>query len=395
LPWGGGFQQVKQPVQLQGKEGLSRLCAGAIIAILICTLWPFNPFPRNRVTWLAGTNGIRFDGTGVVVSEAPLKAVEGEGRSLELWLKPAGLDSVHTILGFYTPDHPRQFLVRQYTDGLLVNHDALDPQSSFKAPKFDVDHAFQSGQLRLVTIASGPNGTTVYLDGRLAKTLPRFRISASEFSGQLVMGTSPADYQPWAGEIRGLAIYSRELTPADALRHYKDWTEPDGTAPGVRSPDLYGAVARYTFSEAAGREIHNQVVSGTDLKIPASFSVPHKVMLKSPVKEFKLDWSYAYDVAVNVAGFVPLGVVLCAYFMWTKPRRTAILYAILAAGCLSFIVEVLQAYIPRRASGITDIITNTLGAALGALLVRSTIVSGILGGLKLMPVTENSALTQE
>jgi len=55
----------------------------------------------------------------------------------------------------------------------------------------------------------------------------------------------------------------------------------------------------------------------------------------------------------------------------------------------------LQSYIPRRASGITDIITNTLGAALGALLVRSTIVSSILGGLNLMPMTENSVLAQE
>jgi VanZ family protein len=373
---------VRRPVQLQGKEGLRTLCAGAIVAILICTLWPFNPFPPNRVTWLAGTNGIRFDGTGLVISEAPLKGVEGEGRSLELWLKPASIDSVHTILGFYAPEHPREFLVRQYADGLLVNHEVLDPQGSFKAPKFDVDHAFQLGQLRLVTIASGPNGTTVYLDGRLAKTLPRFRISSSELSGQLVVGTSPIDYQPWEGEVRGLAIYSRELTAADALRHYKDWTEP-----AVRPPDLDGPSARYTFSEAAGREIHNQVVSGPDLKIPANFSVPHKVMLKSPVKEFKPDWSYAYDVAVNIAGFVPLGVVLCAYFMWTKPRRTAILYTVLAAGTLSFIVEVLQAYIPRRASGITDIITNTLGAALGALLMRSMIVRKLLGSLKLMLMT--------
>ena len=73
--------------------------------------------------------------------------------------------------------------------------------------------------------------------------------------------------------------------------------------------------------------------------------------------------------------------------MWTKPRRTAILYTVLAAGTLSFIVEVLQAYIPRRASGITDIITNTLGAALGALLMRSMIVRKLLGSLKLMLMT--------
>jgi VanZ family protein len=385
------FTKLKQRVQVQGKERVRTLCAIAIIAILMCTLWPFNPFLRNRVSWLAGANGIRFDGSGVVVSRAPLKGEESEGRgcSMELLMRPAGLGSVSTILGFYTPDHPKQFLVRQYRDGLLVSHDVVDGQNTFK-PKFDVDHAFQSGKLRLVTIASGPNGTAVYLDGRLAQVFPRFKTSPSELSGQIVIGTSPADYQPWEGEICGLAIYSRELVPADVLRHYKDWTDP-----GVHSPDLDGAIARYAFAEAASREIHNQVIPGPDLYIPPSFSVPYKVMLKSPVEEFNPDWTYVKDVMVNIAGFVPLGMVLCAYFAWTKTPKTAILYTILAAASLSFVVEVLQAYIPRRVSGMTDIITNTLGAALGAFLARSAVVNGILGRMKLMPTSENSVPRQD
>jgi VanZ family protein len=49
-------------------------------------------------------------------------------------------------------------------------------------------------------------------------------------------------------------------------------------------------------------------------------------------------------------------------------------------GRLSFVVEVVQAYIPQRDSGITDIITNTLGSALGALLARPTLIRAILRG---------------
>src|ERR1700730_11535828 len=48
------------------------------------------------------------------------------------------------------------------------------------------------------------------------------------------------------------------------------------------------------------------------------------VMLKSPVEEFNPDWTYVKDVMVNIAGFVPLGVVLCAYVVWTKTPKTAI-----------------------------------------------------------------------
>jgi VanZ family protein len=51
----------------------------------------------------------------------------------------------------------------------------------------------------------------------------------------------------------------------------------------------------------------------------------------------------------------------------------------------SFVIEVLQYYIPRRGSGVTDIITNTLGAALGAALMETTAVRHVLEEMKLIP----------
>src|SRR5437763_16032694 len=57
------------------------------------------------------------------------------------------------------------------------------------------------------------------------------------------------------------------------------------------------------------------------------------------------------DVLLNIAGFVPLGLIACAYFSWTRSRWKAILIAIIACGALSFVIEVLQYYIPPRFSG--------------------------------------------
>jgi glycopeptide antibiotics resistance protein len=99
------------------------------------------------------------------------------------------------------------------------------------------------------------------------------------------------------------------------------------------------------------------------------------------VKEFQASWGYVKDILLNVGGFVPLGFVVCAYLALGRSRGKAISFTIFAAGMLSIAIEVLQAYIPRRVSGTTDIITNTLGATLGAALARPGAVRRFLGAL--------------
>jgi hypothetical protein len=363
-----GFQTLRETNRL----GIT--CGAAIIAVLIATLWPFDPFPTNRVRWLEGANGIEFDGAGLVLSKAPLQTAETtapQSCTLELLLRPAEVKSSYAILSFYKADNPTQLLVKQWTDGLLVAHDVVDAKGKLKRSKFDLDHAFEVDRVLLVTIASGPDGTVVYADGHRAKVLPKFKMSQSELSGQIVLGTSPVDYEPWVGRILGLAIYSRELGAAEVFEHYKSWTEGVGLGPS----ELNGVTTLYYFAERAGGEVHNAVVSGPDLEIPKHFEVPHKARLASPVKEFKASWGYVKDVLMNMGGFVPLGFLLCGYFAATQSRGKAIFSTILAAGTLSFVIEVLQAYVPRRVSGITDIITNTLGAAIGAGFARPSTVA--------------------
>lgn len=358
------------------------MCVAAILAVLGATLWPFNPFPANGVQWLQGESGLRFSDAGVVLGSdalAPPTSPGSSAYSLELLVRPANIKSSYTILSFHVPGRSKEFQVRQWTDGLLVTHNAEVDRDRTRSIKFDADHLFRLGQLALVTIVSGTNGTTVYLDGDAAGTFPRFRISRDELAGDIVLGTSPMTYHPWQGELRGLAIYAKSLTPAEAGRHYSDWIFPSG------HPDLDGAIARFAFSESAGREIHDEVSAGPKLEIPVKFSVPYKPFLRSATQEFRADRRFLVDVLTNIAGFIPLGLIFCAYLGWTRPRWRAVLLATLACGALSFVIEVSQYYIPRRASGTTDIITNTLGAALGALLADTSLLRGILTRMKLGP----------
>src|SRR5262252_1301550 len=94
----------------------------------------------------------------------------------------------------------------------------------------------------------------------------------------------------------------------------------------------------------------------------------------------------AFDVFVNVLGYVPLGflAVLAVY-----PRlrgASGIAFAVACAALLSFVLESLQLYLPTRTASNLDLIANTAGGAAGALAAlaatRPLLVAGKLEGLR-------------
>lgn len=348
----------------------------AVVSVLIATLYPFNPYPRNRVTWLKGSNGLKFDRPGLALSDQRLNfaSADGSSYSVELFVRPISLVSASTIVGFYSPHATKQLLIGQYYgSGLMITHVPGIESDETATIEVDVAHIFRPQVQVLISISSGPNGTTVFIDGDERAHFQRFTISQEEVASRIVLGTSPVAYDPWQGELRGLVIYAKELTSADALRHFKEWVDSPG-----KVPDLRNAIAGYSFAEGAGNQVRNEVGLEPDLRIPSIFFVPYKSFLQTPVKEFKADGSYVRDILTNIAGFVPLGLILCAFFTWTSNRWKAIFTAAVACGALSLVIEILQYCIPRRGSGLTDVITNTLGGVMGALLMQSGVVRHLL-----------------
>jgi hypothetical protein len=360
------------------------LCLVITLGILFCTLWPFDPFPLNRVSWLEETNGLRFRQRGVVFTPHALAASGtssgDKSCTLELWIKPAQTDAVGAMVDVYDPDSPWRFLLRQYHVGLIISHDV---PLRFRRPqriKIDIDEGLHRDQLTFITITSGHTGTSVYFDGRLKKYFPRFQISLDDLSGQLVLGSSTVEPDSWSGEIHGLAIYAREFKPDEVAESYSDWVHDKTPDPAAAGPML----AKYLFSERSGEIVHDAGITQQDLIIPKIYRVPHHSFLTLPWHEFYLSWDYFSDVIRNIVGFMPFGFLVYALLRFSRTRRHALLYSILLGGLLSFCIEVVQSFIPQRGSGITDIITNTLGTALGALLLRSefiwTVFSRLVSG---------------
>jgi VanZ family protein len=357
---------------------ISTLCVVVLGSILIAGLWPFHS-PRNGVSWIEEQNGLRFSGHGAAVSSTAFRIrrpPNDTGSSLEIWLTPERTTGDGSILAFdSSPKLQVPFLLRQYGSTIAVQRYLMDEQGKVTHPWFKCEGVFRDERQVLVTITSGKQNTAVYVNGVLAETSYGAGIVGRELTGPLLLANSTVD-DSWSGSITGLAIYDRELSPTQVVKHLESWTPEHG-------PSLTGEqvpTALYLFNERAGNTVHNQFDPATDLTIPATYFVLHPAFLRSTWNQYSYTrsvwkrWSSWQDLSLNIIGFVPVGFVFFAYFSSVRPIRQPALIAILLGLSLSFMVEAGQRFLPTRDSGMNDLFTNTTGTALGVLLYRLSFV---------------------
>lgn len=343
------------------------LCVLVLCGILVAGLVPFQ-HPRNAVTWLPNRNGLHFGKYGTIWSASPFAAPSAQQQSscsLEMWLRPDVTNASGTILAFYAPANPLQLTVHQYHTLLILQRGERDDARHTQV--IGIKDALHSEKAAFITVTSGPQKTLIYVDGRPIRTFPAFRMG-DDCAGRLIFGTSPEVDNSWAGDLRGLAIYRRELTAAEVLQNFQAWT--------VRGrPEISGdenPLAVYMFDEHRGSVIHNAANGGINLNIPDRFSLMHEQFLKPFWREFKPTQNYLEDILVNIVGFIPLGVVFFAYWSAVRPMKHPVFATVTLGLAVSLTIEVLQSFLPTRDSGTTDLITNTLGTYLGVRLAATS-----------------------
>lgn len=342
-------------------------------------LWPFHT-PKNEVSWINDGTGLRFGDYGSILSSGTFKP-SGAGKeapiSLEIWLEPGLVDDSNTILAFYSAEKMLiPFSLHQSLSDLSVERETLDQQHHATPIRFYVDGVFSQKRRIFLTVASGAQDTRVYVDGALAKVSSKFVVTSQDLTGRLIIANSPTNNDSWSGRLSGLAIYQRELTAKQVLQHYQSWTES-----GREDAENENAVALYLFDEGKGAVVHNQVDTVTNLLIPGRYFVLHSAFLVPPWKEYYPGWTYWRNIGINVAGFIPLGLFLCTYFTHILRMNRGVAAATVVGFLVSLAIEVSQAFLPTRESGMTDIITNTLGTFVGAMFCTIPMVQTLLANV--------------
>ncbi len=354
----------------RNRRTLSAISIGALILTLCAGFWPFQAHPANRVVWLPGQKGIELGRGGIVLSSQDFDwpGSMGAGFGFEIWLTPANNPGVSDLVNFNSPNAPQKLRIFKWRESTLLLYKDLPPQHR----EIDIDHAFAPGAPLLITITGTSQGTTVYLNGAPKGHSSYLALSHADFSGQMVIGTSALTNTPWSGQLRGIAFYARELTPAQVFSHWHAWNSglfPEGDAGDV-------PLAIYNFTGGPGAVIQDQLGNGPSLYIPSAYFIPHKPFLELPWRDFRNNWRGFQDIAINIAGFAVVGFFLCAWLgSYLSPpaslrsqsgRRRQVLIAVILSAALSLFIEAGQFYLPARTSSLMDVMMNTVGALGGA-----------------------------
>ncbi len=335
------------------------VCLSILCGMLFAGLTPFH-HPKNAVTWLANQKGLNFDRHGIVLSSVTFQMTTSDtaaSSSLEIWVQPEHVQDSSVFLSFATPEDHEKFLLRQYTSSLILTH---KKEPDHRVANVGVENVFRQSKPVFLTVTSDEQGTVVYINGALADKFPHFQLG-KDLTGQLVVGGSPVAPDGWRGQVLGLAIYRRNLTPAQVREHFETWTKNGRIEPSSDEQPI----ALYLFDEHSGSVIHNAVRSGVDLNVPQRYLLPYQRFLEPFWQEFGPGRTHLKDILVNIVGFMPLGFCFYAYWSLVRPVKHAAMMTMLVGFALSLTIEVLQSFLPTRNSGTMDLITNTLGTFLG------------------------------
>ena len=271
---------------------------------------------------------------------------------------------IGTIVALCDEENRLKLLFGQWRTHLIIRtfYFATDRRGPYT--EIGVRDVLTPGKPGLITVTSTSNGTKIYDEGELVRSVAHVRLlpEAVDFSGYRVyLGNEPDVTAPWEGILYGLGIYDRALTADEVFQSYRSWTH--NKSPSFANPGD-NAVVTYTFANAKGMKVPDILGDGNYLLIPERFDLVQRPLERSTGYKINVE-----DVVINTLGFIPFGFlgVLWMRQRWRGPVLGVAVLVVLAGFAVSFGIEQAQAYLPTRNSSLLDLITNVVGTTFGVI----------------------------
>jgi VanZ family protein len=345
------------------------VCLVMVLIALLVGLRPRGWSTANDARWLPDSQVIRFQNSGIAYVD-DLRAVRLNRQpwplTIEMAVTPAGIQKSGSspILVLHDGADRRQLVIWQYGASLIVmNGDDFD--NSRRRPRVVGRNAFAPRQTSYLTVTSGEQGTRLYVDGILADAKDDWKLSIPVEGNplRLVLGHSVYGKYGWSGDMHGLAITGEALSAEMVKRRFDCWAA-DRTFDFLKQEPT---TLLFTFSQKTDAGFVDESGGNQTLEMSTQMTALKKKVLSPAWRH--LNWSRAVvgDIAVNLVGFMPLGIVFYGLLQcFSGPiARHEHLLAVILCMLLSLGIELAQAWIPTRSSSLLDLILNTFGAWLG------------------------------
>jgi len=328
-----------------------------IIILLAIGLWPFNFWQKNNAD-LDSLYGLIISPPGTVYTPVPpakIATIEKFTILLHLSSDFAGSNGYGRILTYSRDEKHMNFMIGQWKKSLVFK---VHTDAKAKPIHFETDAVFNAGERTWIALVYDGTRLHLYQNGirKGAKRTGPLVFSQWDTSFPLVIGSDAHGRFHWKGKISTLAIFDRSFPQ----RKIRDVT---------RSIGDYAPLVHYTFKKASGTRVKDEGTGTSgNLMVPFRYRPYKRVVLGSPSTAFNDYRRDLRDILLNLAGFIPFGLLMMLSLTRRGIKTGTALFISLAAGFgLSLVIEMIQPFLSSRTSSTTDLINNTLGTTLGAL----------------------------
>ncbi len=328
-----------------GRNLLALLVIFMVLGMLFIGLHPFNFFPENRVLINGDGPGVHFFGRGIAYS-TEFGDWPGNGPvTLDLVLEPERYYThrVPHILTLCDRSGLEVMYFGQWEDTLVLRLVEGNPWMEKIDREIDVGDLLHPGKTIRIDLVLSEGSTGIYVNGQLLQKYDDFDFASAVLKRPvhtIVLGNASTGDSSWRGKILELAVFNGAMDPNTIRDQYARWkTGPGQDIRDVTAPEDLTPIRREFLSLSTLQDLD--------------------------------ELSFYKDAVINVAGFIPLGLVLSLLLSGISNKKNAalsIITPVLIGGLLSLIIETSQAFLLSRSSSMIDLVLNILGTGIGAMI---------------------------